>query len=63
MVYDQSIDIWAAGLILYEMVTGVHPFDLKGDYQTAKEFQESLIKEQNEHSGKNLRFPSNRFLS
>ena len=25
-IYDQSIDLWAIGVIAYQMLTGEHPF-------------------------------------
>jgi len=29
--YGKSVDVWAAGFIMYEMISGSHPLYLKGE--------------------------------
>jgi serine/threonine protein kinase/phage pi2 protein 07 len=44
-VMDQSMDMWALGIILFIMLTGVHPFDLEGN-STDKEIEERVLARQ-----------------
>lgn len=42
--YSEKVDIWGAGLVLFMMLIGSHPFDLDGS--TVKLFAEILNGEQ-----------------
>ena len=32
-VYSEKVDMWAAGLVLFMLLTGEHPFDMSGSTQ------------------------------
>ena len=40
-VYGKPIDIWATGLIMYELISGYHPLWEKGE--TKEEYKEKTI--------------------
>lgn len=31
IAYGKSVDVWATGFIMYELITGVHPVYVKGE--------------------------------
>jgi len=33
--YGKPIDLWAIGFIMYEVITGIHPFWLRGEDKPA----------------------------
>ena len=41
--YSDNCDVWGAGLILHEMLTGKHPFDIKVTYPISRPFMNSKI--------------------
>jgi len=63
LLYDQTIDVLAVGVILYEMVTGVHPFDKNAKTSNEIVFQKDQIKNQKLFSMDKLEFPLNFKLS
>lgn len=53
--YGKSVDIWAVGFIMFEMISGTHPLWVRGeDKQMYKEKLRNL---------KKLNIPSGRFSS